>query len=101
GPALPEVLTNELTEFALANPDFIEFDAKHGIVKFKSDVTFASGDAEVMAGARDVIAKFATILNSDIARNYRLEIAGHTDNVPVSNPLTVSKGHKDNWFLSS
>ncbi len=98
---LPEPLTNELTQFAEENPDLLTFDQKNGIVKFKSDVTFASGDAELTPGARDVLAKFARILNGPIASNYRLEIAGHTDNVPVSNPLTKSKGHKDNWYLSS
>src|SRR5690606_6117426 len=47
GPALPEELNNELTEFALKNPEFVTFDADKGIVKFKSDVTFQSGDAEL------------------------------------------------------
>lgn len=101
GPALPPVLTHELTAFADANRDYLSFDAQGGIVKFKSDVTFASGDAELTADAKGVIGKFASILNGPIAKNYRLEIAGHTDNVPVSSGLTKSKGHKDNWFLSS
>lgn len=101
GPALPEVLTNELTAFATANKDLLDFDPERGIVKFKSDVTFASGDAELTADAKGVIGKFAQILNGPVAKNYELRIAGHTDNVPVSSGLTRSKGHKDNWYLSS
>lgn len=101
GSQLPEVLTHELTAFAQANEGLLSFDAKNGIVKFKSDVTFASGDAELTPEARTVIGKFAQILNGPVAKNYRLEIAGHTDNVPVESALTISKGHKDNWYLSS
>ncbi len=101
GSPLPQALTNELTSFANANPDLVEFDSARGIVKFKSDVTFATGDAEVTAKAKDVIGRFATILNSSSASGYELMVAGHTDNTPVVNPATKAKGHKDNWYLSS
>mgnify|MGYP006159510053 CR=1 FL=1 len=43
---------------------FRAFDAKNGIVKFKSDVTFATGSAEVTANARQAVQRFAQILNS-------------------------------------
>lgn len=101
GSPLPQALTNELTAFAAANPDLVEFDAARGIVKFKSDVTFATGDAELTAKAKDVINRFAVILNSPSASGYELLVAGHTDNTPVVNPATKAKGHKDNWYLSS
>lgn len=100
GPALPAALTNELTAFADANADLIDFDAERGIVKFKSDVTFASGDAAVTAQGREVLAKFSQILNATNARSYELLIAGHTDNKPVGNPITRQK-HPNNWYLSS
>jgi chemotaxis protein MotB len=98
---LPPELTNTLQQFANQNPDLVEFDAGRGIVKFKSDVTFASGDAAVTAKAKDVINRFAQILNSPSAKGYELLVAGHTDNMRVSNPNTVAKGHKNNWFLSA
>lgn len=98
---LPPELTNTLQRFANENPDLVEFDAGRGMVKFKSDVTFASGDAAVTAKAREVINKFAAILNSPSAKGYELLVAGHTDNMRVSNPNTVAKGHKNNWFLSA
>lgn len=98
---LPPELTNTLQEFANQNPDLVEFDAGRGIVKFKSDVTFASGDATVTSKGREAINRFSQILNSPAARGYELLIAGHTDNMRVSNPNTIAKGHKDNWYLSA
>lgn len=101
GPALPPALTNELSAFAAANPDLVDFDPARGMVKFKSDVTFAPGDATLTPKAREVIHRFATILNSPAASNYELLVAGHTDNTRVVNPRTIQAGHKDNWYLSA
>ena len=101
GPALPEALTSELTQLAAQNPDLVTFDADRGVVKFKSDVTFQSGDAELQPGAVGVIDRFAGILNGPNARQYELRVAGHTDNVGNFSAMTVSKGHKDNWYLSA
>lgn len=101
GTALPIPLTNDLTAFAAANPDLVEFDAARGIVKFKSDLTFALGSADVKPEAKAAIARFAQIVNSANASAYELLVAGHTDNTRVSNPATISAGHKDNWYLSA
>jgi len=99
--ALPQPLSNALSEFARQNPGLVDFDAARGIVKFRSDVTFAPGSAEVTAAARDIISKFATILNSPVAANYELMVAGHTDNTPVVNPVTIKAGNIVNWYLSA
>jgi chemotaxis protein MotB len=99
--ALPPKLTDELNAFAQQNPDLVDFDSARGIVKFKSDVVFNVGDATLTAKARDVIDRFAKILNSASASQYELMVAGHTDNAPVHNPATINAGHKDNWYLSS
>lgn len=99
--ALPEPLSNELAGWAAQNPDLVEFDAARGVVKFKSDVTFAVGDATLTPKAKEVINRFAQILNSPAASAYELQIAGHTDNQKVSNPETKRKGHHDNWYLSA
>jgi len=98
---LPVALTNELQAFAASNPDLVDFDAARGIVKFKSDVTFAKGDAELTPKAKEVITRFASILNSPVASGYELMIAGHTDSTPVNNPATIARGHKNNWYLSA
>src|SRR3954464_4603610 len=101
GNALPPVLTDVLEQFAKQNPDLVDFDAARGIVKFRSDVTFATGSAEVTPQARQAIQRFAQILNSADARGYELLIAGHTDNTKVSSPATIKAGHLDNWYLSA
>ena len=99
--ALPPQLTNELSDFARQNPDLVDFDANRGIVKFKSDVTFAPGSADVTPKAKDVIGRFAQILTSPAAASYELIVAGHTDNTNVINPATIQAGHKNNWYLSA
>lgn len=99
--ALPEPLSNALSEFARQNPDLVDFDAARGIVKFKSDVTFSPGSAEVTSKAKEAINRFAQILNSNAASSYELMVAGHTDNTRVVNPATIAAGHKDNWYLSA
>lgn len=99
--ALPEPLSNELAGWAAQNPDLIEFDPAKGVVKFKSDVTFAVGDAQLTPKAKEVLNRFAQILNSAAAAQYELQIAGHTDNQKVTNPNTKRAGHHDNWYLSA
>ena len=97
---LPAAMTNELTSFADQNPDLVEFDAARGTVKFKSDLTFASGDATLQENAKGAISRFATILNSPAAAGYELMVCGHADNQKVS-AATAARGHKDNWYLSA
>jgi chemotaxis protein MotB len=98
---LPAPLANELANLAAQEPQVLEFDQARGIIKFKSDVTFAAGSADVTPQAKEAIVKFARILNSSIAQNYDFLVEGHTDNIPVSNPATIKRGHIDNWHLSS
>jgi chemotaxis protein MotB len=99
--ALPVQLTNALTEFAAQNPGLVDFDPARGLVKFKSDVTFPVGSADVRPEARAAIDRFAQILNSPAAANYDLMVVGHTDSQPVHNPATKAAGHHDNWYLSA
>jgi chemotaxis protein MotB len=101
GVMLPTALNNDLSEFAKANPDLVEFDEARGIVKFKSDLTFAVGSADLRPQAKSAIARFAQIVNSPNAANYELLVAGHTDNTRVVNPATIAAGNKDNWYLSA
>ena len=98
---LPDAVNTALTEFAQQNPDLVDFDSARGIVKFKSDVTFATGKDELKPDARRAIARFAQILNSSAAAGYELQVAGHTDSQQVRNAATIKAGHKDNWYLSS
>jgi chemotaxis protein MotB len=97
---LPAPLANALQAFAAQNSDLVEFDAARGIVKFKSDVTFDSGSADLKPEGKAVIARFAQILNSPAAGEFELMVAGHTDNARVVNPDTKRR-HPDNWYLSA
>jgi chemotaxis protein MotB len=98
---LPEVLNKAIKQFAADNPDLVTYDEGRGIVKFKSDVTFAPGSAILTSAAASAIDRFAGIVNSPAAAGYELMVVGHTDNVPVSHEATKAAGHKDNWYLSA
>lgn len=98
--ALTPELSNALDGFAKANPELVDFDSARGIVKFKTDFTFATGSDALTDKAKQAITRFASILNSQAAASYELMVAGHTDNTPVVNPATKAK-HPDNWYLSS
>jgi chemotaxis protein MotB len=101
GNALPAEQSNALAEFARQFPDLLEYDASRGVVKFKSDVTFAVGSDQLNPRAQDAISKFGHLLNSNTFRNYDFFVAGHTDNQPVRHQATIAAGHKDNWYLSA
>ena len=101
GERLPEPLSNALKDFAAKNPDIAEYDPISGIVRFKADLTFASGDATLTARGKEVLARLAAIINGPEARGFEVMVAGHTDNVRVINPETIRRGHKDNWYLSA
>jgi len=97
---LPAPLTNELTILAEQNPGLVDFDSARGMIKFKSDVTFSSGSAEVTETVKPVIDKVAQILDGPNAGQFDLMVVGHTDSQPVSNPATIRLGNRDNWYLS-
>lgn len=99
--ALPKPVTDALTQFAMENPDLVDFDSARGIVKFKSDITFKSGSSELTPRAAEAISRFAGILDSPAAVGYELQVAGHTDNQRVMHQATIQAGHKDNWYLSA
>jgi flagellar motor protein MotB len=99
--SLPGPLVDALNELAAKYPTEVEFDAARGILKFKSDVTFGKGSAELTPNAKQAIGAFAKVLNSPVAKDYEFMVAGHTDSTPVSNPVTLQAGHRDNWYLSA
>ncbi len=98
---IPQEVSDDLSQLARQYPDVLDYDAQRGMLKFKSDVTFSSGSAEVTAKAKEVLKRVAGILNSSSVATYELLVAGHTDNVRVSQPRTIQAGHKDNWYLSA
>lgn len=101
GVHIPPALANELTTLAETNSDVLEFDAKRGTLKFKSDLSFALGSADLTPKAKEVVATLAKILSSPAAKDFELMVAGHTDAMPVSRHSTIAAGHKNNWYLSA
>lgn len=97
---LPEEMSKALQDLASQNPEMLTFDAKHGMLRFASDFTFASGSAELTSSASASMTTLAKILDSPTASNFEARIVGHTDNVPISKPETRAK-HPTNWYLSA
>jgi chemotaxis protein MotB len=98
--ALPEDLNQALISLAQSNPNLIEYDSRLGMLRFRSDLTFPSGSAEVSTDAKGSLDKLAGILKSPSAAKYEARVVGHTDNVPINRPATKAK-YPDNWYLSA
>lgn len=97
--ALPTTLSNALADWAReSGSDLVEFDEKTGIVRFKSDLVFASGSDDVQAKAKTQISALSTILNSAAAQGFDILIVGHTDDQPIKFSATK---HPTNWHLSA
>ncbi len=96
---LPGDLSNALDDLAQQYPDLFTYDARRGMLKMNSDLTFDLGSTDVKAAAQQALAKLAQIVQSSAAAKYEAMIVGHTDNVPISRPDTRAK-HPTNWHLS-
>ena len=94
---LPMELSLALKEFA-ENNDMVTFDEATGLLKFKSDLLFKSGSADVVESAKQGIAMLAEIMNSEQASQFHMVIAGHTDSDPIKHSRHL---HKTNWHLSA
>ncbi|MFM7051114.1 MAG: OmpA family protein [Planctomycetota bacterium] len=97
---LPESVNDALTKLAEDNPELFEFDAKRGMLRFKSDVTFDLGSAKLTGKASTVLKQFASILNSGAATDLEVRVVGHTDNVPIRRSSTMQQ-HPTNVHLSA
>ena len=96
---LPAALDKALRDFARAHPDLVEYLPQYGMVKLKSDLTFAKGSVDIQTGTGDALRKFVEILNAPTAAKFHIYIAGHTDDIPIKKPGTL-QSHPDNWYLS-
>ena len=96
---LPPGIDRALRSFARAYPNLMEYQSKYGMVKLKSDLSFASGSAVVQAETGQALGKLVEILKTPEALAFHVYVAGHTDDVPIGNP-TTRKLHPTNWYLS-
>lgn len=99
GPVLPRELDQALKDLAASDPNLMEYDPALGMVRFKSDLTFASGSTDVSPQAAASLQRLAEILKQPIAQKYEARIVGHTDNQRIGRPETKAK-HPTNWHLS-
>ena len=91
--------TKRFEDLARRYPEF-EFDPQTGVSKFKSDVLFESGSAEIRSSADPLLKEFAKILNSGDATLLNILVVGHTDDKRIAKASTRTK-HPDNWHLSA
>ena len=99
GVKLPMELSIMLQDFAKTS-EMVTFDEATGMLKFKSDLLFASGSDVVNADAAKAIAELSKIMKSKAAAEFDLVVAGHTDNVRIAKASTKAK-HPTNWHLSA
>lgn len=99
GTVVPVELSTLLEEFA-NNNDMVTYDAKRGIVRFRSDLLFEVGSDTVASSSVPAVQALSNILNGEEAKEFDVIIAGHTDDMRIAKPSTLEK-HPTNWHLSA
>lgn len=87
-----------LSQLAAAHPDLLTYDSAQGMLRFASDLTFASGSDAVSASAKSTLGALAQILKGSSASQYDLIIVGHTDSQKIS--AATAQRHPTNMHLS-
>ncbi len=98
-PRLPRAINDALERLAEQYPSLLAFNRKLGLVRFKSDLTFALGSTEVRPSARQALSKFANILDMPQIADNEIRIVGNTDDVPIRR--TKNTMNPTNWYLST
>ena len=96
---LPTDVQFKLEDFARRYPGFVEVDSQAGISKFRSDVLFPSGEAELSAQAKQMLGEFAQIFQDPEAMKLKIMVVGHTDRQRIIKDSTRAR-HETNWHLS-
>jgi chemotaxis protein MotB len=96
---LDEATDKALAELAAQYPDLITYDSARGMLRFASDLTFASGSADVNDSARSSLSALARILTSPSAAGYDVHIVGHTDSQRIGG--ATAQKHPTNVHLSA
>ena len=84
-----------LKERGLEGSVEIETDELGVNISIKDKLLFSSGSAEISREARDIISPLFAAFEK-LPQQYRFELEGHTDDVPINNEKFPS-----NWYLSS
>jgi chemotaxis protein MotB len=99
GHKLPPGISTQLANLSRRYPS-IQFDTVTGAAKLDSDVLFDSGEAELKEDAQEMLGEFAQILRSPEARDLKLMVVGHTDNLKIAR-RGIREKFPDNFHLSS
>jgi len=94
---LPEDMESALAAVAASNPEHISFDPKSGMLRFSSDLTFASGSDQLRPSSDSPLNTIADIISSPTAVPLEVLVVGHTDDVPVTHSR---QAHPTNLHLS-
>ncbi len=97
---LPPEVSDALSDLAAANADLMEYDEARGMIRLRSDLTFALGSASVSDSAKTALSRLAGVLNRGAASDFDVQVIGHTDAVPVKS-AQGRQLHIDNRGLSS
>ncbi len=74
-----------LQELAAKHPSVLTYDQARGMLRFTSDVTFASGSFELSDQGRQTVGELGGILTQlPSAAQYDVQVIGHTDSQRVS-----------------
>tara|TARA_E500000318_G_scaffold5598_2_gene5741 strand:+ start:46684 stop:47571 length:888 start_codon:yes stop_codon:yes gene_type:complete len=88
-----------LSDLASQYPDMIVYDGERGMLRFVSDLTFASGSDQVQSSALESLKTLASVLSNNAASKYDVEIVGHTDDEkPGAN---TRRNHPTNMHLAA
>ena len=96
--ALPGTVSRRLAALAAAYPEAIEYDETNGALRFMSDFTFNSGQAELKRSAGPGLTALADILETTEANGFEIMVVGHTDNVK---PSRSRAKYPTNLYLSA
>jgi chemotaxis protein MotB len=72
-----------LSNLARQYPDLIVYDSERGMLRFSSDLTFASGSDQVQPAGAEALGRLATVLTSNEASGYDIVILGQDVVVPL------------------
>ena len=96
---LPADVEDAITRLAMQYPNLLAFDARLGMLRFSSDLTFDLGSVELKPDAIATLETLASILTAASAANLEARVVGHTDNVPIRRAET-RRLHPTNMHLS-
>ncbi len=91
-------LLEQLEEFTASLPELgmnLRADERSVILEVADRVTFEQGRADIKPQFRNMLIKLSKTLKHGVSLS-RVRIKGHTDSVPISNPIYPS-----NWELSA